>query len=155
MITPLDIEDKDFKTSFLGYKKYEVDDFLDNIKLSYEKIYKEHKELNDKIIALQEDMEKYKNIEETLKNTLILAQNTAEEVSSNAAKKAKVIIEEANLEAKEIIREANKEVSVINREYQEIQKKFLSFKDKYKFLLNTQLQDIDKMFDLEEEKWEE
>lgn len=151
MITPLDIEDKDFKTSFLGYKKYEVDDFLDNIKLSYEKIYKEHKELNDKIIALQEDMKKYKNIEETLKNTLLLAQNTAEEVSSNAAKKAKVIIEEANLEAKEIIREANKEVGIINREYDEIQKKFLSFKDKYKFLLNTQLQDIDKMFDLEEE----
>lgn len=151
MITPLDIEDKDFKTSFLGYKKYEVDDFLDNIKLSYEKIYKEHKELNDKIIALQEDMKKYKNIEETLKNTLLLAQNTAEEVSSNAAKKAKVIIEEANLEAKEIIREANKEVGVINREYDEIQKKFVSFKDKYKFLLNTQLQDIDKMFDLEEE----
>lgn len=151
MITPLDIEDKDFKTSFLGYKKYEVDDFLDNIKLSYEKIYKEHKELNDKIIALQEDMKKYKDIEETLKNTLLLAQNTAEEVSSNAAKKAKVIIEEANLEAKEIIREANKEVGIINREYDEIQKKFLSFKDKYKFLLNTQLQDIDKMFDLEEE----
>ncbi|WXR61687.1 DivIVA domain-containing protein [Peptostreptococcaceae bacterium AGR-M142] len=151
MITPLDIEDKDFKTSFLGYKKYEVDDFLDNIKLSYEKIYKEHKELNDKIIALQEDMKKYKNIEETLKNTLLLAQNTAEEVSANAAKKAKVIIEEANLEAKEIIREANKEVGVINREYDEIQKKFVSFKDKYKFLLNTQLQDIDKMFDLEEE----
>ncbi|MCT4584867.1 MAG: DivIVA domain-containing protein [Peptostreptococcaceae bacterium] len=151
MITPLDIEDKDFKSSFLGYKKYEVDDFLDNIKLSYEKIYKEHKELNDKIIALQEDMKKYKNIEETLKNTLLLAQNTAEEVSSNAAKKAKVIIEEANLEAKEIIRNANKEVGVINREYDEIQKKFLSFKDKYKFLLNTQLQDIDKMFDLEEE----
>ena len=82
MITPLDIQNKEFKKSFRGYKESEVDQFLDEIIEDYEKLYKENIELKDKILILTEQIKQYNNLEETLKDTLIVAQSTADEVTS-------------------------------------------------------------------------
>ena len=48
MITPLDIQNKEFKKSLVGYKTKEVDAYLDSINEDYEKLYKENIELKDK-----------------------------------------------------------------------------------------------------------
>ena len=72
MLTPLDIENKKFSKQMMnGYSVEEVDDFLDELTADYEKIYKEVAEAKNKIEDLQESMEKYKNIEGTLQNTLV------------------------------------------------------------------------------------
>ena len=89
MITPLDIQNKQFKRAFRGYKEGEVDEFLDEIIIDYEKIYKENIELKDKILMLSEQIKYYKNLEETLKDTLVVAQNTADEVTLAARQKEK------------------------------------------------------------------
>lgn len=73
MLTPLDIENKKFSKQMMnGYSVEEVDDFLDELTVDYEKIYKEVAEAKNKIEDLQESMEKYKNIEGTLQNTLVM-----------------------------------------------------------------------------------
>ena len=100
MITPLDIQNKEFKKSIRGYNETEVDEFLDEILKDFEKIYKENMELKDKILLLNEQLEKYNSLERTLKETLIVAQSTADEVIGAAKKKANSIIESANIEAK-------------------------------------------------------
>src|SRR5690554_51901 len=100
MLTPLDIQNKEFKKGIRGYKEDEVDEFLDEIMINYEKLFKENAELKDKIENAQQQVEQYKNIENTLKNTLVVAQNTAEEVKSSAQKKSQLIIEEAEIKAK-------------------------------------------------------
>ena len=56
MITPLDIQNKEFKKSFRGYKESEVDQFLDEIIEDYEKLYKENIELKDKILILTDQI---------------------------------------------------------------------------------------------------
>ncbi|SHH11720.1 DivIVA domain-containing protein [Tepidibacter thalassicus] len=147
MITPLDIENKEFKRSLRGYKEEEVDEFLDEVKEDFEKLYKENIELKDKLNMLSEQVNKYKNIEETLKNTLIIAQNTAEEVNSNASKKAQLIIEEAELKARKIIEEANNQVIEIRKEYEETRKAFKLFRGKFKSLLESEIKTIDQTFD--------
>lgn len=146
MITPLDIENKEFKRGIRGYKEEEVDEFLDEVKEDFEKLYKENIELKDKINLFNEQVSKYKNIEETLKNTLIIAQSTAEEVNTNAGKKAHLIIEDAELKARKIIEDANNQVIEIRKEYEETRKEFKLFKSRFKALLENELKTIDETF---------
>ena len=73
MITPLDIENKRFSKQMMnGYSVEEVDDFLDELTEDYEKLYKEVAESKNKMEELQENVEKYKGIESTLQNTLVM-----------------------------------------------------------------------------------
>lgn len=142
MLTPMDIQNKEFKKGLRGYKEDEVDEFLDEIMLHYERLYKENSELKEKIENAHNQVEQYKNIEETLKNTLIIAQNTAEDVKGNALKKSNLIIEEAEIQAKEIIRKANRDVDDIRSEYEEVKKQMEIFKTRYKTLLQSQLESL-------------
>lgn len=147
MITPLDIENKEFKRGLRGYKEDEVDDFLDEIKEDFEKIYKENIELRDKINMLSDQISKYKGIEETLKNTLVIAQSTAEEMSMNASKKSQLIIEDSELKARKIIEQANNQVINIMKEYEEVRKEFKLFKSRFKSMLGEQIKTIDEIFE--------
>ena len=80
MLTPLDIENKKFSKQIVnGYSVEEVDDFLDDLTKDYEKLYKEVADSKNKLEDMQESISKYKNIESTLQNTLVMAQNTADE----------------------------------------------------------------------------
>lgn len=139
MLTPMDIQNKEFKKGFRGYSEDEVDEFLDQIMIDYEKLYKENMELKEKIEKTHDQMDKYKNIEETLKNTLIVAQSSAEEVRGNALKKSELIIGEAEQQAKEILHNSRSEVEKVKQEYEEVKKQMQIFKTRYKTLLQSQL----------------
>jgi len=135
----MDIQNKEFKKGFRGYSEDEVDEFLDQIMIDYEKLYKENMELKEKIEKTHDQMDKYKNIEETLKNTLIVAQSSAEEVRGNALKKSELIIGEAEQQAKEILHNSRSEVEKVKQEYEEVKKQMQIFKTRYKTLLQSQL----------------
>ena len=146
MLTPLDIQNKEFGKSFRGYKETEVDSFLDEIIVDYEKIYKENIELKDKIGALSDTLKQYNNLEETLKNTLIVAQSTAEEVTNSAKKKSELIIEEAEVNARKIVEEAHKEVIAIEKEYEDLKKDIYVFKTRFKSLIEAQLSTLEEYY---------
>jgi len=59
MITPLDIQNKEFRRSIRGYNEAEVDEFLDEVMKDFEKLYKENMELKDKILVLNEQIDRY------------------------------------------------------------------------------------------------
>ncbi|NMB07832.1 MAG: DivIVA domain-containing protein [Tissierellia bacterium] len=151
MITPLDIQNKQFKKSFRGYKEAEVDYFLDEIVEDYERLYKENIELKDKILVLNEQIKHYNNLEETLKDTLIVAQNTADDVILTAKQKAENIVEDAEIMAKELLIEANDKVKNIKEEYEYLQREIFIFKTRYKSFLESQIITIDEFYSLIEE----
>lgn len=146
MITPLDIQNKEFKRSLRGYATKEVDIFLDNINRDYEDLYKENIELKDKIGMLTDQIRQYNNLEETLKSTLVLAQSTADDVTGSARKKAELIIEESQLRAQNLIREAMEEVRDINMEYESLNREMFVFKTKYKSFIQAQLMSIEEFY---------
>lgn len=146
MITPLDIQNKEFTKSLRGYKEAEVDEFLDNVIDSYEKIYNDNAEMKEKIRLLEEQIEKYNSLEKTLKDTLVVAQSTAEEVAINASKKAELIIKESEDKGRKLIENANNEVINIRKEYEETKKDFQIFKTRFKTLLESQLDLINNSF---------
>lgn len=147
MITPLEIQNKEFKKGIRGYKEDEVDEFLDQVMIDYEKLYKENIELKEKIETAHHQMAKYKDIEETLKNTLIVAQNAAEDLRANSHKKSELIIEEAEMKGKEIIARAHREVEEIRNEFEDTKKQMQSFKTRFKTLLQSQLDSFIKEYD--------
>lgn len=141
MLTPLDIENKKFsKQRMSGYSVDEVDEFLDEITADYEKLYKESAEAKNKIEDMQEDMAKYKNIENTLNNTLIMAQTAADDVKNLAKQQAEAILNEAQANAKQAVAELEQDIVMKQKELEELQKQFDVYKAKMESLLISQLE---------------
>ena len=141
MITPLDIENKKFAKQMMnGYNVDEVDDFLDELTLDYGKLYKENAELKAQREELDDDVGKYKNIENTIQNTLIMAQKTADEVQEVAKKQAEQIIKDAETKAKQSVDELNLQITIKQKELEELKRQFDVYKAKMESLLISQLE---------------
>ncbi len=146
LITPLDIQNKEFKKSFRGYNAKNVDEFLDAINEDYEKLYKENIELKDKVNMLADQIRQYNTLEETLKNTLVVAQTTADEVTSAARQKAENIIEDAENQRQRLISLAREDVRNIKNEYDTLRKEIFVFKTRYKSFIEAQLISIEEFY---------
>lgn len=140
MLTPLDIENKRFSKTIKGYNVDEVDDFLDQLTDDYEKIYKENAELKMQMEESQKELEHYKNVEQTLQNTLLMAQSAADDMKSNAQSRADQIIREAQNEAKKATEEITKEEFEIRKRTEELKRQFNVYKAKMEALLISQLE---------------
>ena len=144
-ISPLEIQKKEFSRSIRGYNIEEVDEFLDNLLANYERIYKENRDLREQIQLLHEKMQSYKDIETTMKNALVLAEKTAEEVKSNAEREKEAILKEARLHAKEIIQQAKERFNQIHTQNEELRQQFCLYKIRFKNFLQSQLEYLDSL----------
>lgn len=143
MLTPLDIHNKEFKKALRGYDADEVDEFLDEIIKDYEHLYKDNLNLKEQIENFQDNIARYRDLEDTLHNTMILAQQTAEEVKKNADKEADLIIRNAKQKAEEIVVAAKDQIVELTNEYKDLQKTVQQFKTQYKAFLFAQLELVD------------
>ncbi len=141
MYTPLDIENKKFAKQMMnGYSVEEVDNFLDELTLDYEKLYKESNENKTKISELEASLVKYKNLESTLQNTLVMAQSTADEIKKVAKQEAEQIIKDAQGTAKQQAMELEQQITLKSKELDDLQKQFDVYKAKMESLLISQLE---------------
>ena len=141
MITPLDIENKKLEKQMMnGYSVEEVDDFLDDLTVDYSKNYKEISELRSKVEELNASLAHYKTIESTLQNTLLMAQETAEEVKNVAKQKAEQIVNDAKARSEKRVNELNQEITEKQKALEDIKKQFDIYKAKMESLLISQLE---------------
>lgn len=139
MITPNEIKNKEFTKGILGYNESEVDQFLDTIIESYEKLFNENNELKDKVLALTEKTEQFGNLEETLKETLLIAQKTATEIVQTSKDKADILVNEAELESKKILEKNSEVSSQMEKNYNQLKKDVMIFKTRYRTFMESQL----------------
>lgn len=141
MLTPLDIENKTFNKQIMsGYSIEEVQTFMSELLKDYEKLYKENIEYKDKIDMLNQGIQHYKSIEDTLQNALVVAQGTAESVKQNAKVQADNIIKEAEINAQKSVDDINKQVIEKRMQLDEARKQFEVYKAKMESLLISQLE---------------
>ena len=141
MLTPLDIENKKFAKQMMnGYSVEEVDEFLDELTLNYEKLYKESTENKNKIQEMEASLAKYKNLEVTLQNTLVMAQSTADEIKDLAKQQADQIIKEAQGSARDEANKLDQEIANKKREMEDLEKQLDVYKAKMESLLISQLE---------------
>ena len=140
MLTPLDIENVKFQKALKGYNVDEVDDFLDQLSIDYEKIYKENIELKEQIESSKKEIENYRTIEHTLQNTLIMAQTAAEDIKAIAQQKADQIIKDAESNVKDSVNELAKQEFELRIKMEETKKQFDMYKARMEALLISQLE---------------
>jgi cell division initiation protein len=139
-LTPLDIHNKEFKRGFRGYDEDEVNEFLDLVIKEFEILIREKKELEEKIAQSSERLGHFTNIEESLSKTIIVAQETADEVKSNAKKEAQLIVKEAEKNADRIINEALAKSRNISMDVEELKKQASIYRARFRTLLEAQLE---------------
>lgn len=139
-LTPLDIHNKEFARSFRGYDEDQVNEFLDQIIKDYELLIRDNKELQNQVLALQERLDHFVNLEETLSKTIIVAQETADEVKNNSKKEAQLILMEAEKNADRIINESLAKARKVALETEELKKQASIYRTRFRTLLEAQLE---------------
>lgn len=144
-LTAMDINNKEFKRGLRGYSVEEVDEFLDQVVENYEELYKENSRLKESLSRVNEKLEHYEKLEATIQNTLLLAQNAADQAKESSEKQAELIIGNANETAQRILDKAHGDVISINDEYEKVKEEFIKFRAKFRGFMNTQLQTFDEL----------
>lgn len=150
MLTPMDIHDHQFKKSFRGYNENEVDDFLDKIVVDFEKLLNETERLKTQLYTTEKELEKYRGLEKTMNDTLIMAQRTADDViaaarrttddmKENAARECQQIKDQAQYEAKQQIDSAKIKRDAILAEYDKFVREKNAFLLKLRTILESEL----------------
>ncbi len=106
MLTPVDINNKEFEKGFRGYKQDDVDDFLDQVVNDYEMLYRENNRLKKEIELNNKQLEQYHQLEKNLQDTLLVAQRTADEVVNTANTRGEEVRQAAKQAAENLKRES-------------------------------------------------
>ena len=143
MITPMDIHNKEFETGFRGYDQEAVNAFMAELVHDYETLYRDNREMTDKIEQLEKRIAQYEKMEATMNDALVLAQETGENVKNSARKEADLIIQEAEQQRRQIIAEAERQLREGCEKYAVIRNEVAVFKARMESLLNSQMQMVD------------
>ena len=144
MLTPLDIHNKKFKKEFRGYDPAEVDTFIAEVEKSYERLLQDNMDLKENVERLTTKLEHYQHMEATLHSTLVIAQETAEEVKLNAKRESELMMKEVEVRGQRLMDEATAKVRRMNVEYEELRKQAQVFRIRQKTLLSAQLEMLKK-----------
>lgn len=140
MLTPVEIQNKVFKVLGLGYDKKDVDSFIEDVVDSYEEVYRDKVELEDKVSELEEALNHYRTIEKTMQKALILAEKTAEETKASAIENARQIENDAVTKSQIILSDARRELEKINQQIINMNQTFETYKINFKNLANAQIE---------------
>ena len=102
MLNANEIKNVRFSAAVGGYKKDEVDVFLDKVEADYEQFEKTLNELNNKINDLKNELDDCKNSQGNIQNVLISAQKFADQIVEEAKQKSAEIISSAQASIEKI-----------------------------------------------------
>ena len=156
MLTPNDISNKRFeKSPFGGYKPEEVDSFLSEIAMSYERLYEEKEAAEEKMEVLAEKLEEYRANEDSLRTVLIGAQKLGDNIIRDSKAKAEVIISDAEGRVKQVFSESEGKIDKERETLAMLQKETAEFKKRLIVMYKQHLELISLMPEAEESKPEE
>lgn len=139
-LTPLDIRKHDFKKTMRGYDPDEVDAFMSMVSDELELLIQEKNQLSDDVIKLRTQLKDYRDVEQSLRETLVKAQNTVEESRANSRREAEIIIHEAELQAEHIVKEAKEQLRELGHEIEMLEMQKESFAKRLRHLLESQIE---------------
>ena len=143
MLNPMDIHNKEFKKSMRGYDAEEVDEFLDEIIVDYEKMQREIDMLKTQLSNYSENMNNYREKEISLNNALVSAQRFADQLKQDAEGRAAEIIAQAEEEAQKIIGSTEEKYNKVLNDYTTLASRYHDAKETLKEYFQNQIQMLD------------
>ncbi len=139
MITPSDIENKEFRRVKKGFDPDEVDEFLDLIIVDMEKLIKENRKLKEELAKASNQVNKQVNSESTVYETLAAAKQLMNDIAASAERRAEILLKNAELEADMITREAKENISRYTDEGNRLMSRVDLFRERYRSMLKEEL----------------
>ncbi len=115
-LTPVELRHVAFRRRPLGYARASVDRLLEEVTLSFEDVWRERADLRDEIERVEAELERYRELDVLLRNSLVSAERTADELRAQAGKEAGLIVEQARVRAREIAAQAETERELVRTE---------------------------------------
>ena len=143
MITPADIENKDFSRVKRGYDMEEVDDFLDLIIVDMEKLLRENRQLKEEIAKAQTHADQHMSTETSVYETLEAAKSLMNDIAASAERRAEILLKNAELEASLITKDAKDSISRLTAEGNRLKSRVEMLRGRYKAMLETELDRLD------------
>jgi len=148
-ITPLDIQQKQFPMKFRGFDVEEVYAFLEIVREEMEDLLRENASLKEQVHRAENQIKEYRDMETTLRETLMTAQQMVEEYKTNARKEAELLIREAEIKADGVMKEAQDKVVKIHEDIVDLKGIRRHFKEELKRLIENHMRMLE--FDKERE----
>ncbi len=138
-ISPMDIQQKQFHLRLKGFDIREVDAFLAEVAEEVEAIIRDQMALKEELHHKELDLQRLREAETTLKNTLLTTQQVIEEMKNNAKKEAELIIREAEDRAEAAMEEAHRRLAQISEEIVSLKRERRIFMEKLRGLIEMHL----------------
>ena len=126
-ITPLDIRQKRFETSFRGFSRREVEAFLELMAAELEEVVKENILLKEEAKRSQLKIEQYQEHERTLQETMVTAQRISEDLKEAAKKEAEIVLADAEHQAEKIVQNAHLKLVQVVEDINELKRQRVQF----------------------------
>ena len=149
-LSPLEVKRQQFKKVLRGYDPVEVETFLEMLSNEIEDYVKEGKEFQEKVLELEVQLRDYKNMEKTLQQTLMQAQEASGKSIENSRKEAQLIVQEAELKAQQILDKARQDFAHIKDEISGLRTRKQNIMSRLKVLLTSEI-DLLKALEIDDE----
>ena len=121
-LTPLEIQQQQFRTRFRGFDVREVDGFLEQMAGAFGELQREIESLQEEIHRLKEQNSRYQKREESFKQAMLNSQKVIEQMKENARKSADLIIAEAEVKAEKMLNRAHNRLAQLHEDIAELRR---------------------------------
>ncbi len=143
-LTPLDVQQQQFRKKVVsGYDRREVDTFMELVRNEMEELITENMDIKQQIRIKTENLNEYKDREQTIKETMLTTQRLKDDIHANAVKEAQLIIADAKIKAEEIINSAQGRYMEIINEIKELRRQKIQLEANLKAVLEVHLKMLD------------
>lgn len=128
MLAPHELKNKTFGKAVRGYSPNEVDDYIDFLIEKYTELYRENDELERKLKIVVTNLDEIRDEEESIRSTLVKAQQLGEKIVREANEKADAITDSIKTRCEAIINDFRKQYSAERKEVWQLRNTVLDFK---------------------------
>ena len=121
-ITPLDIQQQQFRVRFRGFDVREVDCFLERIADEFETLIRESADRQREMQRLRREIQEYRDREKAFKDGMVNAQKALDDMRINAEKETELIVAEAEMKAEKILSAAHNRLTQLHEDISELKR---------------------------------
>lgn len=145
-MTSIDMQPKRFRTRWRGLDPRQVEAHFRQMADEAQELQTQNSELKKSLQEMEKELIAYKEREKTIRNVLLNAHKSAEQMKDNAEKEARLIVAEAEIEAEKILQGAHQRLAGLNEDIAEMKRQKIQLETKLRTTIDTyrQLLDMDK-----------
>jgi len=136
-LTPLDIQQQQFRSVFWGFDPKEVDAFLDVVANELEGLIRTNNGLRDDVERKEQELRQHRERERNLKDTMMTATRLTEDIKQNARKEAEIVIAQAENQAEQIIANAHTRLARVIEDLDELKRQKAQFEETLRSLIQS------------------